>query len=176
MSAIDISKPFQPLGITILSVSDTRNLESDTSGARLAERASEAGHEVIDRKVVRDEVSAIRKAVRDWASNDRVNVILTTGGTGLSGRDVTPEAVRPLFDKEIDGFAAVFHRVSFESVGLSTLLSRACAGIIGNTYLFCLPGSRGAVTDAWDQVLGALLDNRHGPCNFSEMLPRLLEP
>lgn len=172
---IDPTRTFVPLRIAVLSVSDTRTVETDTSGALLSERIVAAGHELSDRAIVADNVMAIRDQVRGWTADPRIDVVVTTGGTGLTGRDVTPEAVTPLFDKAIDGFAVIFHQVSFASVGLSTLQSRACAGIAKGTVVFCLPGSNGAVKDGWDKVVAPLLDARHRPCNLAEIMPRLLE-
>jgi molybdenum cofactor biosynthesis protein B len=166
---------FKPVRVAVLTISDTRDEESDTSGALLAARVEAAGHHLADRKMVADEVDAIRLIVGNWADSGEVDVIVTTGGTGLTGRDVTPEAVTPLFDKVIDGFSVVFHMVSYQSVGLSTLQSRALAGIVKRTFVFCLPGSNGAVRDGWDKVIAAQLDSRHAPCNMVEILPRLLE-
>ena len=161
--------------IAVLTVSDTRDEESDTSGHLLAGRVTGAGHLLADRAIVTDNVEAIRARVKGWATSGEVDAIVTTGGTGLTGRDVTPEAIRPLFDKEIDGFSIVFHLVSYQSVGLSTLQSRALAGIIDGVFVFCLPGSNGAVKDGWDKVIVAQLDSRHRPCNMVELMPRLLE-
>ena len=161
--------------IAVLSVSDTRDEHSDTSGAILVERIIAAGHQLAGRAIVPDEVAAIRDQVRGWIRAGAVDVILTTGGTGLTGRDVTPEALEPLFDKRIEGFSAVFHLVSYQSVGLSTLQSRATAGIIDGVFIFCLPGSNGAVKDGWDKVIGPQLDSRHRPCNLIELMPRLGE-
>jgi molybdenum cofactor biosynthesis protein B len=167
--------PFQPMRIAVLTVSDTRDEESDTSGKVLADRVKASGHHLAARDWVADEVEAIRARVRSWVASGEIDAIVTTGGTGLTGRDVTPEALVPLFDKVIDGFSVVFHMVSYQSVGLSTLQSRAVAGIIGSTFVFCLPGSNGAVKDGWDKVIAAQLDSRHMPCNMVEILPRLLE-
>ena len=167
--------PFQPMRIAVLTVSDTRDEESDTSGRVLADRVKAGGHHLAARDWVADEVEAIRARIQVWSSSGQIDAIITTGGTGLTGRDVTPEAVRPLFDKEIDGFSVVFHMVSYQSVGLSTLQSRAVAGIVGSTFVFCLPGSNGAVKDGWDKVIAAQLDSRHMPCNMVEILPRLSE-
>ena len=170
---IDAALDFRPVHIAILTISDTRDLASDTSGALLAERLETSGHDLADRKLVPDEISAIRHQLRDWIDRTDIDVILTTGGTGLTERDVTVEAVRPLFTKEIDGFSVVFHMVSYGTVGLSTLQSRACAGLAGNTIIFCLPGSNGAVKDGWDKVIRDQLDSRHKPCNLVELMPRL---
>jgi molybdenum cofactor biosynthesis protein B len=172
---IDTAQTITPVRIAILTVSDTRDEESDTSGHVLAERVKAAGHQVADKGIVKDEVSQIREQIKAWVASGSVDVIITTGGTGITGRDVTPEAVEPLFDKKIDGFSVVFHLVSYQSVGLSTLQSRATAGIIGGVFVFCLPGSNGAVKDGWDKVISAQLDSRHGPCNMVELMPRLLE-
>jgi molybdenum cofactor biosynthesis protein B len=167
--------PFTPVRVAILTISDTRDEESDTSGQVLVDRVKAAGHELAGRAVVRDDVEQIRQTVRDWIATGRVDAVVTTGGTGLTGRDVTPEALEPLFDKKIDGFSVVFHMVSYASVGLSTLQSRATAGLIGGVFVFCLPGSNGAVRDGWDKVISAQLDSRHKPCNMVELMPRLLE-
>jgi len=161
--------------IAVLTVSDTRGADDDTSGDILADRIGGAGHVVAARAIVPDDVAAIRTQVREWIAKGDVDVVLTTGGTGLTGRDVTPEALEPLFDKRIEGFAAVFHLVSYQSVGLSTIQSRATAGIIGGVFLFCLPGSNGAVKDGWDKVICPQLDSRHRPCNLIELMPRLRE-
>ena len=163
------------VGIAVLTISDTRDPESDTSGAYLAEAVAEAGHRLAGRRIVPDDVREIRQAVRAWVDSPAIDVIISTGGTGLTGRDVTPEALVPLFDKVIDGFAPVWHRVSYDSIGLSTLQSRACAGIIGETFVFCLPGSNGAVRDGWTKVIGPQLDRSTKPCNFVEIMPRLAE-
>jgi molybdenum cofactor biosynthesis protein B len=172
---IDEAKPLKPVRVAVLTVSDTRDEESDTSGDVLADRITGAGHELADRAIVRDDVAAIRERIKAWVASGSVDAIITTGGTGITGRDVTPEAVEPLFDKRIDGFSVVFHLVSYQSVGLSTLQSRATAGIVGGVFVFCLPGSNGAVKDGWDKVIAAQLDSRHGPCNMVELMPRLLE-
>ena len=166
---------FTPVRVAVLTVSDTRDEESDTSGQVLADRIEAAGHMLAARGLVRDEVEAIRHQVRHWIGTQAADVVITTGGTGLTGRDVTPEALEPLFDKTIDGFSAIFHLVSYQSVGLSTLQSRATAGIIDGVFVFCLPGSNGAVRDGWDKVIAAQLDSRHKPCNMVELMPRLNE-
>ena len=165
----------KPVRVAVLTISDTRDEESDTSGHLLAERVTAAGHALAEKAIVADDVPAIRALVKRWTTSGTVEAIVTTGGTGLTGRDVTPEAIRPLFDKEIDGFAVVFHLVSYQTVGLSTLQSRALAGIIDGVFVFCLPGSNGAVRDGWDKVIAAQLDSRHKPCNMVELMPRLLE-
>jgi molybdenum cofactor biosynthesis protein B len=175
MSRIDESRPFVPLKIAVLSMSDTRSLADDKSGATLAERLEQAGHILADRKIVPDDVEAIRAALRAWIADPNVDAVITTGGTGFTGRDVTPEAVRPLFEKEMDGFSIAFHMVSFGKIGSSTVQSRACAGVAGSTFIFCLPGSPGACRDGWDEILKYQLDYRHRPCNFVEIMPRLDE-
>jgi molybdenum cofactor biosynthesis protein B len=167
--------PFHRLGIAVLTVSDTRTDETDTSGHLLAERVVEAGHALADKAIVPDEVNAIRAVMRKWIADPKVDAVVTTGGTGLTGRDVTPEAVKPLFDKEIDGFNVIWHMVSYNSVGTSTLQSRACAGVANATFIFCLPGSNGAVKDGWDKIIRWQLDSRHMPCNMVELMPRLME-
>jgi molybdopterin adenylyltransferase len=172
---LDESLELIPVRVAVLTVSDTRDEESDTSGHILAERVVGAGHVLAGRALVPDDRAAIRSQVMDWVASGEVDAILTTGGTGLTGRDVTPEALEPLFDKRIDGFSAVFHLVSYQSVGLSTLQSRATAGLIGGVFVFCMPGSNGAVKDGWDKVIAAQLDSRHKPCNMVELMPRLLE-
>lgn len=171
---IDAARPFKPVKIAVLTVSDTRDEESDTSGDLLAERVAGAGHELAGRAIVRDDVDEIRKQVLAWVAAG-VEAIVSTGGTGITGRDVTPEAMEPLFDKKIEGFSVVFHLVSYQSVGLSTMQSRAVAGIVKGCFVFCLPGSNGAVKDGWDKVIAAQLDSRHGPCNMVELMPRLME-
>lgn len=172
---VDTTQAIKPVRIAILTVSDTRDEESDTSGHVLAERVKAAGHELVDKAIVRDFIVEIREKIEGWVASGFVEAIITTGGTGITGRDVTPEAVEPLFDKKIDGFSVIFHLVSYQSVGLSTLQSRATAGLVGGVFVFCLPGSNGAVKDGWDKVISAQLDSRHGPCNMVELMPRLLE-
>jgi len=164
-----------PVRVAVLTVSDTRDEESDTSGHLLVDRVKAAGHRMAGKALVTDDRTAIRAQVLAWIASGEVDAIVTTGGTGLTGRDVTPEALEPLFDKKIDGFSAVFHLVSYQSVGLSTLQSRATAGLIGGVFVFCLPGSNGAVKDGWDKVIAAQLDSRHKPCNMVELMPRLTE-
>ena len=170
-----VDEPIVKVRVAVLTISDTRDEESDTSGHLLMERVAAAGYEVAGRAVVRDDVAQIRGQVLDWVNSKQVDAIVTTGGTGITGRDVTPEAVTPLFDKVLDGFSVVFHMVSYQSVGLSTLQSRACAGIVGGVFVFCLPGSPGACRDGWDKVIRWQLDSRHRPCNMVELMPRLLE-
>ena len=172
---IDETLPLTAVRVAVLTVSDTRDEESDTSGRLLAERVKGAGHTLAAKALVPDDRAAIRAQVNAWISSKDVDVIVTTGGTGITGRDVTPEALEPLFDKKIDGFSVVFHLVSYQTVGLSTLQSRATAGIIGGVFVFCLPGSPGACRDGWDKVIRWQLDSRHKPCNMVELMPRLLE-
>ncbi|MCF6274288.1 MAG: molybdenum cofactor biosynthesis protein B [Robiginitomaculum sp.] len=172
---MDESKEFKPVRIAVLVVSDTRTLDDDTSGALLAERVTDAGHELADRKIVRDDIPAIRSQVKAWIDAPDVDVVISSGGTGLTGRDITPEAVTPLFEKTIEGFSHVFHMISFESVGLSTLASRAVAGTANGTFIFALPGSNNAVKDGWDGILADQLDSRNQSCNFIEIMPRLRE-
>jgi molybdopterin adenylyltransferase len=168
-------KKFIPLNIAVLAVSDTRSLETDTSGARLKEMLEQDGHKCAARAVVRDEVAAIRAQVQSWVADKDIDAVITTGGTGFSGFDVTPEAVEPLFDKRMDGFSVLFHTYSASKIGTSTLLSRATAGLAATTVIFCLPGSKGACQDAWEGILRFQLDYRHAPCNFVELMPRLGE-
>ncbi|HEY9219342.1 MAG TPA: molybdenum cofactor biosynthesis protein B [Phenylobacterium sp.] len=172
---VDETKPITPVRIAVLTVSDSRTEETDTSGKLLAERVTGAGHVLAEKVIVADDVARIREQVKAWVASRSVDAIVTTGGTGITGRDVTPEALQPLFDKTLDGFSVIFHMVSYATVGLSTLQSRATAGIIDGVFVFCLPGSNGAVKDGWDKVISAQLDSRHGPCNMVELMPRLLE-
>lgn len=167
--------PFKPVRIAVITVSDTRTLATDTSGALLAKRLQADGHSLAGRVVVRDDIDEIRAAVTQLAASKAVDVILTTGGTGLTGRDVTPEAIEPLLDKRIEGFSTIFHLVSYEMVGLSTLQSRALAGLMKGVIVFCMPGSNGACKDAWDKIIRWQLDSRHMPCNMVELMPRLNE-
>lgn len=173
MHGIDEKLPFHPLRIAILVVSDTRTEETDKSGALLAERIASAGHEPAGRTIVPDEVEAIQAQVTAWADDPGVDIIISTGGTGFAPRDVTPEAVRPMLRREMDGFAVVFHQASLGTVGVATLQSRALAGQIGETFIFCLPGSTGACRDGWDLVLAKELDSRHRPCSLAGNIPRL---
>jgi molybdenum cofactor biosynthesis protein B len=171
---IDESVALVPVRVAVLTISDTRDEESDTSGAVLADRIENAGHMLAAKAIVPDDITQIRRQLLSWIASGDVDVVITTGGTGLTGRDVTPEAVEPLYDKRIEGFSVVFHQVSYQSVGLSTLQSRASAGLIKGVFVFCLPGSNGAVKDGWS-VIGPQLDSRHKPCNLVELMPRLLE-
>ncbi|MDA7948469.1 MAG: molybdenum cofactor biosynthesis protein B [Hyphomicrobiaceae bacterium] len=175
MSRIDESRPFIPVNIAVLTVSDTRTPKEDKSGSSLERMLTEAGHALAERTIVKDDIPLIQKQIKGWIDSPDVDVVITTGGTGFTGRDVTPEAVRPLFEKEIDGFSIIFHMQSFEKVGTSTIQSRACGGVANGTYIFCVPGSPGACKDAWEGILKYQLDNRHRPCNFVEIMPRLLE-
>jgi molybdenum cofactor biosynthesis protein B len=175
MPGIDESRQFVPLKIAVLTVSDTRELADDKSGATLAERIAAAGHTVYERAIVPDDVEAIRARVKGWIAAPDVDVIISTGGTGFTGRDVTPEAVESLFEKRMDGFATLFLMVSHAKIGTSAIQTRATAGVAGATYVFCLPGSPGACRDAWDEILVHQLDYRYRPCNFVEIMPRLDE-
>jgi molybdenum cofactor biosynthesis protein B len=168
-------KPFVPVRFALLTVSDTRKLSEDKSGALLAERIEGAGHTLAARAIVKDDVRAIRGKVRGWIKDKKIDAVITTGGTGFTGRDVTPEAVEPLFEKRMEGFSAVFHRISYEKIKSSTLQSRATAGVANATFIFCVPGSPGACRDAWDEILVHQFDLRHKPCNFVEIMPRLDE-
>ncbi len=173
MAGIDETLTFYPLRIAVLTVSDTRDDASDKSGALLAERLAAGGHELSGKTIVKDDIEVIRKQVRAWVEDESVDVIISTGGTGFAPRDVTPEAIRPLFRREMDGFSILFHQASFGTVGLSTLQSRAFAGQIDDTFIFCLPGSTGACRDGWDLVLGLELDSRYRPCSLAGQIPRL---
>ena len=168
-------RAFIPLSIAVLTVSDTRTLADDRSGDTLSGRLTDAGHRLADRAIVPDDVEAIRAKVGAWIADPAIDVVLTTGGTGFTGRDVTPEALEPIFEKRMDGFSTIFHQISFGKIGVSTIQSRATAGVAGATYIFCLPGSPGACRDAWDGILASQLDYRHMPCNFVEIMPRLDE-
>ena len=168
-------RAFLPAGIAVITISDTRTTADDKSGDTLVARITEAGHTLAGRMIVKDDVRQIRAAVRKLVKRKDVDVIISTGGTGLTGRDVTVEAMRPLFDKEIEGFGVVFHMISFQKIKTSTIQSRATAGVVGGTYVFCLPGSPGACRDGWDEILVHQLDYRHHPCNFIEIMPRLEE-
>lgn len=175
MAEIDESLTFYPLRIGVMTVSDTRTEETDKSGALLADRLTAAGHELAGKAIVRDEIEAIQIQVRAWAENPHVDLIISTGGTGFSPRDVTPEAIKPLLRREMDGFSVLFHQASFGTVGLSTLQSRAFAGQVDDTFIFCLPGSTGACRDGWDLVLKLELDSRYRPCSLAGLVPRLRE-
>ena len=168
-------REFLPAGIAVITISDTRTNADDKSGDTLVGRITEAGHKLCERMIVKDDVRQIRSAVRKLVKRGDIDVIITTGGTGLTGHDVTIEAVRPLFDKEIEGFGVVFHMISFQKIKTSTIQSRATAGVVSGTYVFCLPGSPGACRDGWDEILVHQLDYRHHPCNFIEIMPRLEE-
>jgi molybdenum cofactor biosynthesis protein B len=175
MAGLDERLPFVPVGIAVLTMSDTRSMSEDRSGDVLAERIAAAGHRLVKRALVADDIECIRAAVRGYIADPDVDVVITTGGTGFTGRDVTPEAIEPLFEKRMDGFATIFHHLSFAKIGTSTIQSRATAGVAGATYIFVLPGSPGACKDAWDGILRQQLDYRHRPCNFVEIMPRLDE-
>jgi molybdenum cofactor biosynthesis protein B len=175
MSSTDESKKFIPLDIAVLTISDSRTLADDKSGTTLAERLTAAGHRLAAREIVTDDVEAIRAVVRRWIADSNIDVVITTGGTGFTGRDVTPEAVEPLFEKRMDGFSIAFHMLSHAKIGTSTIQSRATAGVANATFVFCLPGSPGACRDGWDGILAAQLDYRTRPCNFVEIMPRLDE-
>jgi molybdenum cofactor biosynthesis protein B len=175
MASTDESKQFIPLNIAVLTVSDTRSPADDKSGTTLAERLTGAGHHLAAREIVADEVEAIRNVIGKWIGDAGIDVVITTGGTGFTGRDVTPEAVEPLFEKRMDGFSIAFHMLSHAKIGTSTIQSRATAGVAGATFIFCLPGSPGACRDGWDGILAAQLDYRTRPCNFVEIMPRLDE-
>ncbi|MGV1751271.1 molybdenum cofactor biosynthesis protein B [Agrobacterium sp. CG674] len=172
---MNAERAFIPVGIAVLTVSDTRTLADDKSGDTLAARIVDAGHMLVDRAIVPDDKVAILEQVRSWTLSDAIDVVITTGGTGFTGRDVTPEALEPLFEKRMDGFSEVFHRISYDKIGTSTIQSRATAGLANATFIFVLPGSPGACKDAWDGILKAQLDYRHMPCNFVEIMPRLDE-
>ena len=168
-------RPFIPVRFAVLTVSDSRTLADDRSGDTLAARVKTAGHVLADRRIVGDDRTAIAETVKAWCADDGIDVVVTTGGTGFTGRDVTPEAIEPLFDKRMDGFSAIFHRISFEKIGTSTVQSRATAGLVGKTFVFVLPGSPGACKDGWDGIIAQQFDYRHMPCNFVEIMPRLDE-
>ncbi|MGB1844062.1 MAG: molybdenum cofactor biosynthesis protein B [Thalassobaculaceae bacterium] len=175
MPEIDQSRAFVPINIAILTVSDTRTLESDKSGDLLKARIEAHGHRVVARSIVKDEIEVIQTEVKQWIERSNIDVIISTGGTGLTGRDVTPEAFKEIFEKEIEGFGELFRWLSFKKIGTSTIQSRAVAGVAGGTYIFALPGSTGACKDAWDEILQYQLDIRFRPCNFVEIMPRLRE-
>ena len=173
--AIDESRAFRPINIALLTISDTRGPDEDSSGDLLAERITAAGHTLIDRAIDKDDVETIYRRLVTWADDPGIDAIVTTGGTGLTGRDVTPEALNRIKDKEIPGFGELFRWISYQTIGTSTVQSRACAAVARGTYLFALPGSNGAVKDGWDRILAEQLDSRNRPCNFVELMPRLRE-
>jgi molybdenum cofactor biosynthesis protein B len=175
MARIDPSRPFLPVRIAVLTVSDTRSLANDTSGQALADRIAAAGHILADRAISKDDAAAIETRLRGWIADPAIDVVITTGGTGITGRDVTPEAFDRVLEKRIEGFGELFRMLSYAKIGTSTMQSRALGGVAGGTYLFALPGSTGAVKDAWDDILVFQLDNRHRPCNLVELMPRLQE-
>lgn len=175
MAGIDQALPFYPLKIAVLTISDTRTYETDSSGELLASRLVEGGHDLAARAIVQDNVDLIRTQVKTWVDDPEIEIVLTTGGTGFTPRDVTPEAVMPLLRRQMDGFSTVFHQVSMETIGVSTLQSRAFAGQAGDSFVFCVPGSTGACRDAWDKVLRYELDSRYRPCSIAGQLPRLRE-
>jgi molybdopterin adenylyltransferase len=175
MNGRDETRPFIPVGIAVLTVSDTRTLENDKSGDTLIARIADAGHVLKARAIVPDDRQEIAAQVRAWTQDPEIDVVITTGGTGFTGRDVTPDALEPLFEKRMDGFSEVFHRISYDKIGTSTIQSRATGGVANATFIFVLPGSPGACKDAWDGILKAQLDYRHMPCNFIEIMPRLDE-
>lgn len=175
MSHASKDREFAPLDIAVLTVSDSRTEETDKSGKLLADRLQAAGHRLVEKRIVPDDVYQIRAAVAGWIANADVNAVITTGGTGVTGRDGTPEAVSPLLDKNIDGFGEMFRAISYEQIKTSTIQSRAMAGVANGTYVFCVPGSSGACATAWDELISAQLDIRTRPCNLAELMPRLLE-
>jgi molybdenum cofactor biosynthesis protein B len=175
VAGTDTGREFKPLEIAVLTVSDTRDETTDTSGALLASRATTSGHRVHQRLIVKDDIYAIRAAVSQWIADPGVDVVIATGGTGITGRDGTPEAVAPLLDKQIEGFGELFRAISFEDIGTSSLQSRCLAGVANGTYLFCLPGSSNACATAWDRLISQQLDFRTQPCNLAELMPRLKE-
>ncbi len=172
---IDEARIFLPVNIAIITVSDTRNFSNDTSGDALAKRIAEAGHHLADRKIIKDDAGLIEAQLRAWIADKNIDVVITTGGTGITGRDVTPEAFGRVLEKTIEGFGELFRMLSYQKIGTSTIQSRAIGGVAGGTYLFALPGSTGAVKDGWDDILKFQLDSRHRPCNLVELMPRLLE-
>ncbi len=173
--AIDENRPFKPVHIAVLTVSDTRNEADDRSGPVLVERLQAAGHILADRAIVKDDIDSIVAQLDKWIADPKIEVVISTGGTGVTGRDVTPEAFERVYEKRIDGFGETFRWVSFQKIGTSTIQSRATAGVANGTYLFALPGSPGACRDGWDEILKHQLDIRFRPCNFAELLPRLNE-
>lgn len=175
MAGIDETRPFHAINIAVLTVSDTRTEKDDKSGTLLGNMLQETGHTLADHKICKDDISQIQTQINEWVADENIDAIITTGGTGFTGRDVTPEAVKPLYDKEIEGFSTLFHHLSYEKVGTSTIQSRACGGLIDTTLVFSVPGSPGACKDAWHGILKYQLDSRHRPCNFIELVPRFAE-
>ena len=175
MSRIDETYKFLPVNIAVATISDTRDETNDTSGDALAARIQGAGHHIAARAILRDDADAIEAALRGWIADSAIDVVITTGGTGVTGRDVTPEAFARVMDKTIEGFGELFRMLSYQKIGTSTMQSRALGGVAGGTYLFALPGSTGAVKDGWDDILLYQLDSRHRPCNLVELMPRLKE-
>ena len=175
MPGIDETRPFLPVNIAVLTISDSRDIPTDESGKTLIDRLTAAGHNLAARKVVRDDTALIQEQVRAWVADPQVDVIITNGGTGITGRDVTPEALLPIFEKQIEGFGELFRMISYQKVGTSTMQSRAVGGMANGTYIFALPGSPSACRDGWDEILKFQLDSRHGPCNLVELMPRLKE-
>jgi molybdopterin adenylyltransferase len=175
MARIDETRPFVPVNIAVLTVSDTRTVKNDTSGDTLAERIVKAGHQMVARAIEKDDADAIERLLRTWVADETIDVVITTGGTGITGRDVTPEAFERVMEKRIEGFGELFRMLSFQKIATSTMQSRAIGGVAGGTYLFALPGSTGAVKDGWDDILLWQLDSRHRPCNLVELMPRLQE-
>ena len=168
-------RKFISISVGLLTISDTRTLENDKSGDLLSEKIIESGHKLISRKIVKDDVNQIQTVSKDWCQSPEIDVIISTGGTGLTGRDISPEAFKEIFEKEIEGFGEIFRYISYKKIGTSSMQSRACAGVLNGTYIFVLPGSPSACKDAWDEILIYQLDYRNKPCNFVEIIPRLLE-
>ena len=175
MTPIDEKRKFIAINIAVLTISDSRNLENDTSGDFLVQSIKNHGHLIYDRQIIKDEVSLIKNTILSWATNDKIDAIITSGGTGLTGRDSTPEAIQSITDKNIEGFGELFRQISFNKIGTSTIQSRALGAIIKGTFVFALPGSTSACKDAWNEILKYQLDNRYMPCNFIEIIPRLME-
>ena len=172
---MSFAEQFLPINIAVLTISDSRTEADDTSGKALVDRANEAGHNVVDKRIVPDDIYQIRAVVSVWIADESVNAVVTTGGTGVTGRDGTPEAIKPLLDKEIEGFGEIFRMLSYEEIKTSTVQSRALSGVANGTYLFCLPGSSGACRTGWDKLIKDQLDSTHRPCNLVELMPRLRE-
>jgi len=175
VSRLDLSRDFLPVNIAVLTVSDTRDASNDGSGDTLAARITEAGHNVVARAILPDDVTRLTSQFREWITNPQIDVIISTGGTGITGRDVTPEALDQVLEKRVEGFGELFRMLSYQKIGTSTMQSRAIGGVAGGTYIFALPGSTGAVKDGWDDILRHQLDIRHRPCNLVELMPRLME-